>query len=548
MALETEESKTEEKDPSQATDMVASENKNAKSQLASAADENGETAAKQKKRKSVQKAAPKVNLNAAYELIDKEPRLSADMKKTAKELVQHLVETDDEVKADFNEIYMHLVPKLIDKILKETDQDVTTPAQNDELDKQSSSIKKLESQYKTIAKEFAKRFANNPEDAEKMAKFALKVFNSPKWVEWLKGKENDRAVIQNKIIPTLVKAYNAKNQGDQIELPKQVNDDTRESLKDRNGNASVSLVVPEGFNKELVELGDQAISIDLGYPMVNFNSVLIKEIVRESDKKRLKKLLKALIKKLEGTPAAEAFLQRSFIGNIKASTLYKLIDQAKDAKGVPMIRRPLKVPAKDLVGDSESSTISVIPVNNLGNEAKDPSKTLEAIDMYDLSPLYESYQTKEDVETLYENWFNGKIDTTSKNKYGAPVDVPKIYLQQYYTVLMPTGASGLTRYASYITQYDKENMLAKLDKGDVEAIKESNRNVNDALIKAYLEKTDGVPPFYILVARSNPTKERLRVCDDIKVGKNVCIKSIDGRNKDAYYIPEDVVDAIFEAG
>ena len=423
---------------------------------------------------------------------------------------------------------------------------VKTPDEEDP--KEMTAIKVLAKQYDVIAHEFASRFSNNPDDAEKLADFAMKVFKSPKWVEWLNGKEKSRAIIQNKIIPTLVKAYNAKNKGSQIELPKQVNDDTTEALKDRNGNDSVaSLVIPEGFNKELVELGDQAISADIGYPMVNFNSQLIKEIVRESDKSRLKKLLRALIKKLEGTPAAEVFLKRGFLGAIKASLLYKLIDQAKDAKGVPMIRRPLKVPSQDLVGDSESTFVSVIPVNNLGNEFKDPSK-IESVNMSDLTPLYESYQNAQELEALYENWFNGKIDTTSKAKYGAPVDIPKVYLQQYYTVLLPTGASGLTKYASYITKEDKEAMIEKLDKEDVEAIKSSNRNVNDALISAYLQKTNGVPPFYILTARTNPTKERLRVCDEIKLGKNICIKSLDGKNKDAYYIPEDVANSIFEAG
>jgi len=425
------------------------------------------------------------------------------------------------------------------------DYDASTPEEADK--EKSTKLKTLAERFPTIAQEFGSRFRSDPDAAENLADFALNVFNSPKWVEWMKGKEKDKAIIQNKIIPTLVNAYNQRNKGAEITLPKQVNDDTREALQDRNGNKSTSIVVPEGFNKGLIELGDQAVSTDIGYPMVNFNSVLIKEIVHETDKKRLKKLLKALVKKLEGTPTAEVFLKRGFIGTIKASLLYKLIDQAKDAKGIPMIRRPLKVPSEELVGNSESEMISVIPVNNLGNETKDPSK-IEAVNLYDLTPLYESFQNASEQEILYENWFNGKIDTSSKNKYGAPKDIPKVYLQQYYTILTPSGASGLTRYASYLTDVDKKNMMAKLDQNDVEAIKSSNRNVNDALIAAYLKKTNGVPPFYILIARSNPTKERLRVCDEIKLGKNICIKSIDGRNKDAYYIPEDVVDAIFEAG
>lgn len=481
------------------------------------------------------------------EQLGKLPDMSVEDKKSLRDKIFDMLSTNADSAKKFDEHPEEFIREFLKSIKKDDGSHFEPDYEPNPPEEKLTKLQTLKKSYPTIAAEFGSRFRENPENAELLADFALNVFKSDSWTGWLKGKTNDKAIIQGKIIPTLVKAFNERNKGHEITLSKQVNDDSRESLQDRNGNTSTSIVIPEGFNKGLVELGDQAVSTDIGYPMVNFNSVLIKEIVRETDKKRLKKLLKALVKKLEGTPTAEVFLKRGFLGTIKASLLYKLIDQAKDAKGVPMIRRPLKVPSEDLVGNSESEMISVIPVNNLGNEAKDPSK-IEAVNLYDLTPLYESFQNVAEQDILYENLFNGKVDTSSKNKYGAPVDIPKVYLQQYYTILTPSGASGLTKYASYITDVDKKNIMAKLDKNDVEEIKSSNRNVNDELITAYLKKTNGVPPFYILIARSNPTKERLRVCDDIKLGKNICIKSIDGRNKDAYYIPEDVVNAIFEAG
>lgn len=504
-------------------------------------------------------------MDTLEERINKKDDLTDEQKAALKTAVTKMM-SDDAAKDAYNKD----PDGFIDKVFSEkvapakagpTNQDASTDPDADTDDTETANtpdkdevdsltaLKLLDQQYSVIAKAFGSRFRENPNDAEALADFALKVFKSPQWEKYLNANAEKPAMIQNKIIPTLVKAYNDRNKGKEINLPKQVNDDTREDLQDRNGKTSTSIVIPEGFNKDLVELGDQAISLDLGYPMVNFNSRLIQEIIHETDKSRLKKLLSALIKKINGSKAAEAFIKSSFFERGQRSMLFKLIDQAKSAKGVPMIRRPLKVPSKDLIDNSESEKISVIPINNLGNDAVDPSKNVnEAVSLYDLSPLYEAYMSADEQKILYEGLFGQKVDTKSALKEGAPVEVPKVYLQQYYTVLLPTGASGLTRYASYISAQDKKDMIGIIGEDTVESIKASNRNVNDELIKTYLEKTDGVPPFYILIARSNPTKEKLRVCDDVKLGKNICIKSIDGKNKDAYYMDENTVNGIFEAG
>ena len=68
------------------------------------------------------------------------------------------------------------------------------------------------------------------------------------------------------------------------------------------------------------------------------------------------------------------------------------------------------------------------------------------------------------------------------------------------------------------------------------------------VIQKFVEANDGVPPFYILKPRTKPTKERLRVCDDTNVNGKVCIKSIDGKNKAAYFMDKDIIKSVFEAG
>ena len=198
-----------------------------------------------------------------------------------------------------------------------------------------------------------------------------------------------------------------------------------------------------------------------------------------------------------------------------------------------MLRRPLKVTCNELIGESEKNSIEVIPINQI---AKNESQT-ESI--------------HGDNDPLLEGWISenvlGKTDSTSAKMFGKPTTLPAVYLRQFYTVLTPSGPTGLHKYARFMTDDDNVQMAEKLGDKATEAIKTANRNVKDKLLQEYINKTNGVPPFYILIPRSNP-KERLRVCDETKINGQVCIKSIEGKNKDAYFFPEDRIESIFEAG
>ena len=417
---------------------------------------------------------------------------------------------------------------------------------------EQSALDKLAVSYKNVANEFKSRFRNDPEAAETMAEFLNKIVsgngsNAEAWKDYLKKNGNSRAMVQNKIIPTLVKAFNAKNKGKQIELPKQVNDENTMELTDRNGNGDFHIIVPEGFNGELIDLGDQAISNELGFPAINFNSKLIQSIMSsKDDPKQLKKLMSALLERIHGTQVAKTFITGfSFTGLLsdkhRRSSLFHLIEDAARANGVPMLRKPLKVTSEELLDKTEEAMVSVRPINTLGNR-------VESVDLSFLAPMYESFDKQSYETALMEGLFSRTVDDKSEKLFGNDIQLPRQYLTQFYTILTPSGANGLTKYAKFMSKDDANDIRETIGEKAEEKIKTSNRNINDELIKAYLQKKNGVPPFYILVPRAKPTKERLRVCDDHKIGKNVCVKSIDGKNRDAYFIPEDTVKAIFEAG
>ena len=412
------------------------------------------------------------------------------------------------------------------------DADLATPDEEEAV--KETELDKLEKIYPVMAKAYKLRFHANPDDAEKLAKYTLKIVegkgnNAAKWKQYIDercNKGTNKAMIQNKVIPTLVKAYNAKGK-DEIELTRQVNDDNVSDIQDRNGNKVGHIVIPEGFNQKPIELGDQVVTMDFGYPAINFNSTLIKEILGETEKNRLKKLLTALMKRVEGTPAGKALIQNSLFSAKKRSSMLKLLKEAASARGIPMIRRPLKVDSSTLTGDSEADLIKVIPLNAVANPTTEAHGGIE-------------------TDPLFEGWFSK--NESEQHVYGKPVDLPAAYLKHFYTILVPSGTTGLHYYARYMSTSERTEMYDKLGQDAAEEIKSGNRNVNDMVLQRYLDKTNGVPPFYLLIPRTKPTKERLRVCDDTVINGMICIKSIEGKNKDAYFMDKDKIESVFEAG
>lgn len=437
----------------------------------------------------------------------------------------------------------------VDTPESEEDAEPEDPETPDEIDKaKETELDKLAAQYKVIADCIRQRFRNAPEDGEQVAATLNKILNgagvsAEKWKTYITEKAKkgtDRAIIQNKIIPTIANACG-------VDVPRQVNDDLRDTLKDRNGKKVGSIVVPEGYNQAPIELGDQVMSMDFGYPTINFNSELIRQILHTdpaSNPKQLKKLLKALMERVNGSPAGQALIKEFIFSfsltkttsGVKRSEMYKLIKKAATAEGIPMLRRPLKVASEELVGKSEAKTVKVVPLNAIAKE----EPATESIDWLEYDPLF-------------EGWFSEKVLGRNKSEdtqktFGNEIELPSLYLKQFYTILVPSGPTGLHNYARYMTDEDRASIAERLGDETIEEIKTANHNVNDMVLQKFVEANDGVPPFYILKPRTKPTKERLRVCDETNVNGKVCIKSIDGKNKAAYFMDKDIIKSVFEAG
>ena len=405
---------------------------------------------------------------------------------------------------------------------------------------------------KPLAEQLRVRFRDKIVKGDKIAEFISKVVsgkgpNSVKWHKFIEEYGKDKAVVQNKIIPTFIKSYNSTVEKDgQIDAKNQIDDDARQDISDSQNKKVGNIVIPNGFNQSPVEFGNRAFLVDIGYPTINYSSEFIKELLNETDPKRKNKLLKAVIKHVKGTPAEKALV--SFFGSKKK--LFNVIKNLSTAKGMPMIRKPVKVPSEELIGDSQQSHVSVIPLNQLAgrlNEKQDANQRTannESVYYYTGDAVFEASNRWDEYQVNYVNALCEAI----ANQLGEPTNVPKEYLKQFYEVLLPSGASGIRMYAKFLSTDDQTSIKKQIGEDELNRITSSNRNINEALLQAYIKKTNGVPPYYILTARKT-VQERMRVMDENLIGNYRGIKCIAGPNKAfGYLLPEKAVNALFEIG
>lgn len=406
---------------------------------------------------------------------------------------------------------------------------------------------------KPLAEQLRVRFRDKIVEGDKLAGFISTIVNekkgpnSIKWHKFIEEYGKDKAVVQNKIIPTFIKSYNSTVKDDeQIGAKNQIDDDARQDISDSQNRKVGNVVIPNGFNQSPVEFGNRAFLVDIGYPTINYSSEFIKELLNETDPKRKNKLLKAVIKHVKGTPAEKALV--SFFGSKKK--LFNVIKNLSTAKGMPMIRKPVKVPSEELIGDSQQSQVSVIPLNQLAgrlNEKQDANQRTannESVYYYTGDAVFESANRWDEYQVNYVNALCEAI----ANQLGEPTTVPKEYLKQFYEVMLPSGASGIRMYAKFLSTDDQAAIAEQIGEDELNRIKSSNRNINEALLQAYIKKTNGVPPYYILTARKT-VQERMRVMDENLIGNYRGIKCIAGPNKAfGYLLPEKAVNALFEIG
>ena len=321
----------------------------------------------------------------------------------------------------------------------------------------------------------------------------------------------------------LVQRYNNKaSEADQINLEVRGTEPSPEPIGDLNKVPEIDMPA-KLFNRPPVSLDEACATMRFGYPVINFGSDTIKDILRENDEAYVKSLIKEFVKEVKGTKILVPL--KGFFGGSGWKGIRDKIRLIGAAKCFPCVHKPLKINGSDIntmfEGDAQAM-IHVHPINTKSSAIK------ESVDNMSENALLEA---------------NGNID-------GNPVPAPISYLAQFYTVAKPQTPEGMAKYTRYMSQTDFENITKALTPEDVEAAKKSGRPLREALLIAYVHRHKGRLPYYILVQRRSNPKEKIRISQKPFHAGMYIVKSIDPvtQNQIGYFVDKKTRLNLFELG
>ena len=321
----------------------------------------------------------------------------------------------------------------------------------------------------------------------------------------------------------LVQRYNKKASEDkQINLDVRGTEPPPEPIGDLNKVPEIDMPA-KLFNRSPVSLDEACATMRFGYPVINFGSDTIKDILRENDEAYVKSLIKEFVKEVKGTKILVPL--KGFFGGSGWKGIRDKIRIIGSAKCFPCVHKPLKINGSDIntmfEGDAQAM-INVHPINTKSSAIK------ESVDNMSENALLEA---------------NGNID-------GNPVPSPISYLAQFYTVAKPQTPEGMAKYTRYMSQDDLKNIQKSLNPEDIEAAKKSGRPLREALLIAYVHRHNGRLPYYILVQRRSNPKEKIRISQKPFHKGMYIVKSIDPvtQNKIGYFVDKKTRLNLFELG
>ena len=321
----------------------------------------------------------------------------------------------------------------------------------------------------------------------------------------------------------LVQRYNSKaSEADQINLEVRGTEPSPEPIGDLNKVPEIDMPA-KLFNRPPVSLDEACATMRFGYPVINFGSDTIKDILRENDEAYVKSLIKEFVKEVKGTKILVPL--KGFFGGSGWKGIRNKIRLIGAAKCFPCVHKPLKINGGDIntmfEGDAQAM-INVHPINTKSSAIK------ESVDSMSENALLEA---------------NGNID-------GNPIQAPISYLAQFYTVAKPQTPEGMAKYTRYMSQDDFKNIKAALTPEDVEAAKKSGRPLREALLIAYVHRKNGRLPYYILVQRRSNPKEKIRISQKPFHAGMYIVKSIDPvtQNQIGYFVDKKTRLNLFELG
>lgn len=321
----------------------------------------------------------------------------------------------------------------------------------------------------------------------------------------------------------LVQRYNNKaSEADQINLEVRGTEPSPEPIGDLNKVPEIDMPA-KLFNRPPVSLDEACATMRFGYPVINFGSDTIKDILRENDEAYVKSLIKEFVKEVKGTKILVPL--KGFFGGSGWKGIRDKIRLIGAAKCFPCVHKPLKINGSDIntmfEGDAQAM-LNVRPINTKSSAIK------ESVDSMSENALLEA---------------NGNID-------GNPIQAPISYLAQFYTVAKPQTPEGMAKYTRYMSQDDFKAIKAALTPEDVEAAKKSGRPLREALLIAYVHRKNGRLPYYILVQRRSNPKEKIRISQKPFHAGMYIVKSIDPvtQNQIGYFVDKKTRLNLFELG
>lgn len=414
-------------------------------------------------------------------------------------------------------------------------------------------IGSFEKHYPKIAERLKAKLKENPEALEKILAFLNKDSIVKKIAENVKeGPLTEQpAHIDTTTIPKLVEFYN-NNSKDKIDLnaPAEQANNADEGNPEETSSTEealpidlkVQISMPKGFNKTPSNLGGRCTSTRFGYPMINFGSETVKEMLKQaSDLDFLKTLVKEFVKETKNTPIANALGIRTMFGQWKK--IVKRIRECGRAKCIPVVHKPVKIKGSeniqtlfDGVNGNDITNVMVNPINTKSSQIN------ESVDNMAANALTEGLLKK--IKDFVKNGQTG--DNSYMDEPGIEIPIP--FLAQFYEIKKPSSPEGMEKYTRYMSNEDLEAIKADVGEATVNAAKSSNIPFKVALVNAYANKHQGQLPYYILTQRSQP-RERLKVTPKPLLRDQYLVKSVDGINRAVgYFIDKDTREKIFELG
>lgn len=407
-------------------------------------------------------------------------------------------------------------------------------------EQQAPEIGAFELQFPKVADGIKRRYKSSPEDGQKLIKFLNK--HVKQIAEKLKTFGDENVTIDTKLVGALTNYYNG-NQKDKITLPfrtantANINQETNTVMP-----KEIPIIkIPKGFNQPPSVLGEFCTSNRFGFPMINFASGTVKELLKPAeDIGYLKTLVKEFVKEIKNTPIAKALGNRTMFGGWKS--IIQRVRNCGRAKCIPIVHKPLKITGGENIEtlfngtqnslDGGNNTVFVNPINTRSTQIT------ESVNPIDEQTLTEGLLDKFRGETQDKNYF---MD-------GPEIEVPIPYLTQFYQINKPSSPQGMEKYTRYMSKENLDDICNAIGPEAVEEAKKSNMSFKAAILYTYVKMNDGILPYYILTPRDEP-KELLKVTPKPLLNGMYLVKSVDGPNKaTGYFISTKEREQLFDLG